>query len=258
MKFKKSILAFILLFACMTKVNAEIITVTEDSEFKVVAQTTKYYKTTSVLGNSDIMVAAEMNEVSSITVEISEEEYRNAPTEDGISPQTYTETSYKRLVSTIWQNAYDQFKYSATLTWKNMPATRSYDIMGLGFYASVKILGGESLKQNYCMKDGTCYTKTAGFYNYRGKFGYGAMFQLPSGELSSLSQDIQVIVAKTDPNTTVIEQVCAADYSHAQKVISYNLAKEFAVGSDGIGLYASIDSYYDSMASAIAKWNGKW
>lgn len=258
MKIKNSVLAFIILFiTCIATVNAEAITNEDEVVNEVVAETTKYYKTVTILNNSEVMTAAGMGELSSFTTEITQEEYENAD-DDGISPQSSVITEYKKLTSTISKYSTKHYKYSASLTWRKMPATRSYDVIGIGYYGSVKLSGGIEYKQSYCNVDGNCYSENAGYYNYRGSNGYGAMFHLPSGSLTSLSQSISILVEKTNSSSTIIEQVCAADYSHAQKTISYSLAKDFTVDTGGIKLLGDNYSYYDSINTASTTWEGTW
>lgn len=84
MKIRKNILAFIILFiTCTATANAKAITAFDDKDFEVVAETTKYYKTVSILSNSEVMTVAGLGELSSITTEISEEEYLLAANNDG-------------------------------------------------------------------------------------------------------------------------------------------------------------------------------
>lgn len=259
MKIQNNVLAFIILFiTCMATVKAEAIIEMDDSVNEVVAETTKYYKTVTILNNSEIMTAAGMGELSSLTTEISKEEYMNAPTEDGISPYASVTTEYKKLTSTISKYSTQHYQYKVTLDWRNMPATRSYDIIGVGFYASVSLAASPDFNQSYCNTDGNCYSQNVGHYSYRGNNGYGAMFQLPSGSLSSLSQSISVLVSKTNSSSTIIEQIAAGDYSHAQKTVSYSNAKDFFVSSGGIVLGSGIYSSYDAMNTATAKWTGTW
>ena len=42
---------------------------------EVVAETTKYYKTVTVISRSDLMIKANLGEISSITTEVTKEEY---------------------------------------------------------------------------------------------------------------------------------------------------------------------------------------
>ena len=65
-------------------------------------------------------------------------------------------------------------------------------------------------------------------------------------------------VAK-NTNLTIINQMAAADHSHAIQSISLTNAKKYTVsGSAGIVLNSSITSYYDAINPAIEYWSGSW
>lgn len=256
MKKQKYLIIFLLLFVCfIANVNAE--NLLESSELEeVVAQTTKYYKTVTVLNNSSLMREANQGEVHSITTEISEEDYNSISPDNNISPQaSAVETTYKRLTATISKYNSYYYKYSANLTWKLMPSTRSYDVIGLGYFGSVKLAGGINFEQNYCTVNGEC-DRTISFYNYKGPNGSGAIFGLPTMPLASLTQSIHILVEKTNSSTTVVEQELDADYAHAQKSISYSMAKDIYI--DTCGIQPANYTYYDSMNEATVKWTGTW
>ena len=221
----------------------------EENE-EVISETTKYYKTIT-FNNSVCAVSGVCND--SITVEVSKEEYDNY-----VEPETRdttVETTYKRLNSSITQ-AGSYYKYRALLTWKNMPSKRSYDIIGIGFYQSVKILGNNlSFHQDYCISGGSCQTT---YLNYPQVFvsGAGTSFLLPSGTLTSLSEELYFYVEK-NTTATIIEQLCAADYAHATKTISLTNSKKYTVSGTGV-VHNGNSSYYDAMNSADAYWHGTW
>lgn len=212
-----------------------------------VSTVTKYYKTISTLPYNS-------NKIQSTTYEITEEEYENA--EEPERNNIIIETTYKKLTVTITHltNAY---KYKAKLHWKLIPAVRSYDIMSIGYFASVTPAVDPEFIQEYCNVDGNCYESHT-HYLKTSSTGLGAMFHLPSGNLSSLDQTFQVIVTKTNPNSTIISQKATADYSHATQTISYNNAKKFTVSIGGISLDSTILSYYDGISCAETTWNGTW
>jgi len=79
---------------------------------------------------------------------------------------------------------------------------------------------------------------------------------LPTGDLTSLSTNFSVIVTKNTSNA-ITEQIATADYSHATSSISLSNAKNFSVNASGIVLNG-IASYYDSIQTATAWWNGSW
>lgn len=228
-------------------VNADV------NDEEIVAQTIKYYKT--VTFNDTLCTVSENNLCNnSITYEVSKEEFDNSPSEP-IRGNGLTETAYKRLTSTISTYATYYYKYSANLYWKQIPSKRSYDIMGIGHYGSVKILGDDVYFEQHYTKNGTNYT-TYSYYPQVFSNGGGCSFELPSGTLTALSQDLYIIVEK-NTNSTIIEQLAAADYAHATSTISLNNSKKYWVGPTGIN-HNGNSSYYDAINTADATWAGTW
>lgn len=223
----------------------------EVNDEEIVAQTIKYYKTVTFNNN---LCSVSLNSLcnNSITYEVSKEEFDNSSTEpirDGL-----TETTYKRLTSTI-STFSSYFKYSANLYWKQMPSTRSYDIIGIGHYGSVKNLGNNTYFEQHYTKSGTNYTT---YTNYPQVFsnGSGTSFQLPSGTITALSQDFYFIVEK-NTTSTIVTQLAAADYAHATSTISLNNSKKYWVDSLGI-THNGNSPYYDAIDAANAYWSGTW
>ena len=140
-----------------------------------------------------------------------------------------------------------------------MPSTRSYDIIAIGFLPSVKVHNNTTyFSQYYCYSDGSgCYTT---YTNYPQVFidGAGTSFALPTGGLNQLRQTFYFDVEKNGTGT-IITQNSYADYAHATSTISLANSKKYTVaGSGAIYLNTSISSYYDTMSTAIATWNGTW
>lgn len=244
---KKRLFIFLLvsLFVMPVFVSAE-----ENNDFSLVSEETKYYKTVTPLFSS--------SSSHSTTYEISKEEYDAVDLENLRSNPTTYETTYKSMTSSILQNG-SYYRYKNVLTWKKMPSTRSYDIIAIGFLPTVKIHNNTTyFSQYYCYSSGAgCYTTTT---NYPQVFsaGAGTSFALPTGGLSTLQQTFYFDVEKNTTNT-INTQVSYADYSHATSTVSLNDSKKYTVsGSGAIFLNTSISSYYDSMSTAIATWNGTW
>ena len=63
-------------------------------------------------------------------------------------PRGTVETTYKKVVSTLSKNS-NYFRYKISVTWKNIPSTRSYDIIGIGFLGSVKVRNDLNFIQEY-------------------------------------------------------------------------------------------------------------
>lgn len=221
--------------------------------------TTKYYKTTTIVStNSSSYVLSEGN--NSYTEEITKDEYNNFDPNSLVVPLDYSngyiETNYKKMTSSIVKNG-STYRYKVILEWKTMPSTRSYDIIGIGFPASVKPESSLVFSQNYCFTNGNCYTGVS-YTPYIGVNGVGASFALPVGTLSSLKQTLYVDMIKANSSSTILRQYAYGDYSHATKSISYNNSRNYVVSSGGIILDSSIDSYYDSINTANATLSGEW
>jgi hypothetical protein len=236
---KKTIIVFIMISLLLFVphfVNAE------ESNDEKIFEITKYYKT---ITNGDF---------TSESFEISKEEYDNYDVSN--QPKAIIETTYKNLTSTITQNG-SFYRYKAVLNWKNMPSKRSYDIIGIGFYASVKVVGNFlSFNQYYCFSSGSCTTT---YVNYPQIFtgGAGTTFSLPTGNLTTLRETFYFDVEK-NTTATIISQLAAADYAHATSTISLNNAKKYTVsGATGIVLNG-VSSYYDAINPAKEYWSGSW
>lgn len=244
------ILFFVLLVPCC---------VLAEDEDEVLASAVKYFKTTTIYNTSNVLSNTSSSVVSSIVKEITEEEYNNVSEEDSLKPLGDTvasENNYSRIETTIRKPG-SNYRYKTVLTWKTMPTYRGYDIIAIGFYGSVKITSANFFTQEYCNVDGNCYNNT-GYYSYEGKNGIAALFALPSGNLKSMVETLQVDVEKTDKNSTIVEQIATGDYAHNIDKISYSDAKDFSIGGLGITLGGKALNHYDEYSFARAIWTGEW
>ncbi len=234
-----------------------------DEGFTVVAETTKYYKTITTFNSEDFeseenVFNAMRNSVSSVTIEVTEEEYNNAREEDHIirSNPTTIETTYKRMTTSIASNG-SYYRYKNILNWKYIPSVRSYDIIAIGFLGDVKPHGIPSFVENYCRPNGNCSTitqDTVQIFTY----GSGTSFSLPSGDLASLKATFWFDVEKNTNNTITIQKAYG-DYAHATTTVSILDATNYQViQSSGIVLGSSISSSYDNIQVADASWYGTW
>ena len=162
---------------------------------------------------------------------------------------------YDILEKTLYKN-YDliHLNVNIQMNWKFMPATRSYDIIEIGFYPSVKVNGKLNFTLSYIDKDGS-HTSTNGTA-YIGNSGASVTFKLPSGNLNSLDARLYFDVTK-NTDATIITQKAYGYYSHAIKNISLANARNHTANINGIVLNSSIGDY-DSISSATAVWNGNW
>ncbi len=240
---------------------------TNDEEFVEVAKTVKYLKTVYVYNNSSVMRNANLGEMTSLTTEVTKEEFDSAPaTTEPVAPLSeitpkvnmQTETNYKRLTTTIFSNGIF-YRYEANLYWKNIPKVRSYDIIAIGHYNDVEINNPSyiTFSQDYCISASSCYgggTPT----DVVQEFGSAQVFHLPNESIISLEQTMGFNVQKA-VTWTVEEQVAAGDYAHATKATTAAFAAQnFGIGIGGLVLYNAIYSYYDTTPAAIAEWTGSW
>ena len=250
---KKSL--FVTIFALLlvgillpTIVNAE-------DGFVTVAEDTVYYKT---------IVKANIFNTYSIgtdydieTVEISKAEYDafNPATTQPLASGTI-ETTYKNMTVSILKNS-GVFRYKNRLSWKNFPATRSYDVIGISYPSTVKLGSAMVFTQEYCNATGTCYTNSGHNPEVR-TTGAATIFPLPTGTLSRLNQTMYFDVAK-NTSSTITTQYVEGDYSHAQSSVALsNVFGTYAAYGSGIILTSSVRSSYDSIALAETLWTENW
>lgn len=235
-----------------------------DDEFVTVAKTTKYFKTVSIYNNSSIMREANLGEMSSLTTEITKEEFDNAETTtEPVAPLSgnfndQTETTYKRLTTTIETDA-TYYRYTTNLYWKNMPKVRSYDIIAIGHYNDVELYNTSQIMffQDYCENAYSCFTSSTGTDVIK-EYGTAEVFHLPNESIISMEQTLAFTVKKR-ANYLVDYQVAAGDYAHATKAItSAFAAQNFGLGVGGLVIYNAIYDYYDTTPAAIAYWEGTW
>ena len=236
----------------------------EEIESEVVAESTKYIKTTTIYNNSNVMRNAGYTDISSITTEITKEEFDSAnTTTNEVAPaavvdDVQTETTYKRLRTTI-ETYGGYYRYETNLYWKNIPKVRSYDIIGIGHYADVELLSTTAIffNQDYCLSAGNCYTSSSGT-DVIGTNGTAVVFNVPDDTLISLEQTIGFTVKKATSGT-VYGHTAAGDYAHATKSISSSTAaNNVVVNIMGLSLSGTISSYYDTTPAAIAEWDCVW
>ena len=222
-----------------------------DNIYKVVSFAEKYYKTVYYSSN-DYSTMSINPGLYFKTEEISKEEYDHNVMVNAAS----IETTYKKLTTYILKSG-DYYRYKVVLSWKNFPKIRSYDIIGIGFYPSVKIKGTTLFfTQEYCKKSEGCKTSTT--HNPQ-KFssGAGTSFKLPEGDLTSLTQTFYFNVDK-NTDATIVKQSAAGDYAHAIKTVSISQAKNYTVNSLGISVVGTNANNFDGIDSATAIWTGKW
>lgn len=240
------VLAAFIVMPCTAYAKEDI-----SNDFEIVSQTEKYYKTVT---NSNAL-QLNSNELKTKSYEVTKEEYESSNNQIQPRGSASTETTYKKLTTTILSNG-SVYRYKAVLNWKQIPAVRSYDSIGIGHYASVKYNANLNFSQTYCLTNGTCKTLTTYYPQYFSS-GTSATFKVPEGSLSSLSQTIFFDVTK-NVNATITSQAAYGDYSHATQTVTVAQAKSFSMGTSGILFNNGIGNYYDDIMPAVATWSGSW
>ncbi len=149
---------------------------------------------------------------------------------------TQIETGYKTL--RIIKNGSN---ITLLLTWKNMPSTRSYDVIGIRFNGAR--LNGNIYYEQYSFKDGKSYVD---YTNYLQKFsnGFGFSFVLPSGNITKLEHMLEF---KYTGSGRIY-----GTYQHSQKNISLSDSKKYTISSSGLGnvllFNDNVSSNFDAMA----------
>ncbi len=229
--------------------------VNAEDGFVTVAENTKYYKT--IVKENMFNTYSIGTDYDVETVEISKAEF------DAFNPAIAQplasgsiETTYKSMTVSILKNN-GVFRYKNRLSWKNFPATRSYDVIGIAYPSNVKLGSAMVFTQEYCNATGTCYSNSGHNPEVR-TTGAATIFPLPSGTLSSLTQTMYFDVAK-NTSSTITTQYVEGDYSHAQSSVALsNVFGTYAAYGSGIILTSSVRSSYDSIALAETLWTENW
>ncbi|MBE6150493.1 MAG: hypothetical protein E7162_01570 [Firmicutes bacterium] len=219
-------------------------------ESSLEATTTKYYVETVRYDSTGRVV-------HSNTSEVTEEEYNDDMILNMRSTAT-TETTYKKMVTTIAQ-AGTKYRYKVTLTWKQLPKVRSYDIIGIGIEPSlVSITSDVVFNQTYCISN-SCTNTNSYYTDSYHTTGAGVSFKLASNSgITGLRSYFYYDVSKKNSNQTLNYQYADGDYSHATSTITASLSEWYYVNQTGIVLYDNISGYYDAISSAEAEWSGTW
>lgn len=218
----------------------------KDIKSTLVAKDYKYYKTiyTGLDGES-------------YSTEITKNEYDNQSMIDTYGTVT---TEYKTMVTVISQNDNNTFRYKISLVWNKIPSTRSYDIIGIGFFdARIKISSLINLTHIYCLADSNCVSSGVYYDIKNTSTGAAKVFKLPVGDIRSLCATLYYDVSKSDAyaSTTINSLTMYGDYAHATKNISSDYGN-YLINNSGIQLHTSIYDYYDSIPAAESNWTGTW
>lgn len=206
--------------------------------FDDITTSTKYIETTY---NPSLQLTTER--------EVTEEEYNNYNPvmpllDDGAAS---FESTMKKLVMSIVGGS--TWNYATVVaTWKAIPSTRSFDVIGFygfGFEFSNGTQGGEQI---YTL-DGN-YTSIDYAWNgtniKRHDNGFGISMNIVNSDITYLQ-----LIADCDVKATVTHPTLYASYQHAQQSLSLADSQNYTLGGSGLGnvfiFPYSISQKYDAM-----------
>lgn len=213
----------------------------KDLNATLVSKTEKYYKT--------IYTGLDGRDTS---VEVTRDEYNNQGT---ITPRGTLTTEYKYIVSTLSQNG-NKFRYKVNISWRKMPSTKSYDIIGIGFDDPVYIDSSVYFNYYWCNSSGDCTTASDYYNKKKLSTGGGAVYKFPSSA-NSLSAALWYDVSKNTSNT-ITSLTMYGDYSHATTAVNVGNVSDYNITYDGILLGNSLYSSYDATPCVVSAWDGSW
>ena len=166
--------------------SEETFEINKDLNATLLTKNQTYYKTiyTDLNGNP-------------LTTEITKNEYEN---QSPMNARGTIVTEYKTMVTTISQNG-NYFRYKVSLGWNNMPSTRSYDIIGIGFDDPVYIYSPVYFAYAYCFSDGSCTSSADYYHRTKTSTGGSVVYKLPTSNIIGLEAVLYYDVAKNTSNT---------------------------------------------------------
>lgn len=180
-----------------------------------------------------------------VSEEITELEYNNFENIPQPISSMY-ETTYKRLALTVAQSSSTSAYVSFSTLWKVIPATRSYDVIGIRLSGADEVNGSQEGNQTYLL-DGSYSTV---HYTWNGtninnlSNGFGISMNIVNSDIDYLECGISVIISFANTPITVF-----ASYQHATSDISLATSKSYTLGSGGLGnvfiFTGNIENYYD-------------
>ncbi len=249
----------------INNMNQETFDANKELKGKVVARTTKYYKTEEIIINDANSITSLYSTTPTLsrTIEVSEDEYENS--NNSISTLGLTtnvvNTEYKRMEATIVK-INDRYRYRNTVIWKKLPVYQQVDIIGIGF--DEKVYGVQTTRnfQAYYTYNATCgeNVTTNGIWKLSST-GYALAFEYPQitrepDNNSGFYTDLYFEVGKN--TTTKIDVLNAyGSYRHGKGLLKgSDMSGSFSVGAYGIGLSVNLEPKFDNISTSQATLTG--
>lgn len=232
-------------------ISPNIVKAKEDNLGIKIGESKKYIKTVTTIDKAALYAynSDTVNWSESHSEEVTEKEYNEA--KDGgmvLMGSDAIETTYKVMTTAIWDIG-GAYQYVNLLHWKIMPSVRSFDIIGIGHYSSVRASTLPYFQEYYCYTYGGCSTAGTNIPKNEST-GDSTVFPLNTGNINYLDISIWYNIEKVNPNSTITQLYAAGDYAHATSYISSSTASNYFMSVGGLVLDSSISGYYDSIQSA--------
>ena len=232
----KKVVFLLLVLTVPSLVNAKVI---NGQEMELVASDTSYIKTTNINGVS-------------LHEEITEEEYNSVENVNNLlrTPFNYAETNYKRLEISVWDSGDNIYLGELELTWKIIPATRSFDVIAFRGQGMRVIENSEMGAQYYWVND----VRNVISYAYNGTnirkrdLGYGISMNLVNGsDVNGYVLYTSAIFEKTASGTAYVY----GSYQHATENVTLSESQNYNISGAGLGnviyFYGNTVTKYDNM-----------
>ena len=234
----------------------------KDIEATLLSEATKYVRYTTIMRNG-----IKTRIVEDITKEEAENEIalqsQNPPTRGPVG--TYYDGVYDsgiiEIVNKISGISNTYMRYKTDADWYGgIPTDRYNDIIATGIeYQKVQIASPIIFDEDWVTTNNTfgysesCYPKTQ-------STGGSAIFELPSGSLTSITASIYFNVRKQDNVGTITELHSCGNYAHADTYVDPAvLFNNYTVGlSYGISIDPVYSNYYTYSTPACAAFYGTW
>ena len=224
--------------------DMETFNANKDLDATLLASESKYYKTVyPVYGQS-------------YTVEVSEEEYNDNGKEILRGQQT---TQYKHIVTTISANS-NKYRYKISVTWRQIPSVKKYDIIGIGYEDDVHIYNSIVYFGYFYSTSASDYSSTQYYDQKVTSVGATTVYKIPEGiSLTGLAATLYYDVVKDTGAGTLTSLWMCGDYAHAtSNSVTSTIAAQHGISYGGIGLGSSNINLYDAIPCTYANASVNW
>ena len=233
----------------------------KDIPGRVLSETAKYYKRTTVMRNGmKREIVKEITKEEALAEK--ERQSQNPPTKGaiGIYYDGISATAVLEIRTKIIGVNDTKMRYKIDAEWLVMPSDRYHDIIGIGIEtAKVQIASMLVFKEKWYTTSNVQGEDSSGYPKTQ-TTGGSAQIQLPSGSMQSITSYLYFNVSKKANVGTITELYMCGDYAHATASVNpsniYN-HYDMYLGA-GIDIDYPYDLDYDDISTACASFEGTW